>query len=309
MTVRELGELVRETAWQWWNDDTFRLSAALAFYTIFSLAPVLLIAVAVASSLVGEEAATRHLIAEIQGLVGSEGARAVAGVLERVRSMPENPYAAIAGALLLIAGSTAVFAELQSALNQIWDVRVETRGVIRGFLRNRLMSFAIVLGVGFLLLVSLVLSASLSAAQELLEQQFRTLPAVWRVANVLTSFLLVTLLFGMIYKVLPDVELRWADVAIGAVVTAALFAIGKYAIGLYLGQLAFASRYGAAASFVVLLFWVYYSALVCFLGAEFTQVYAQKYGSGIRPKAHARRIGRKPDGDRTRGQRDARVSP
>jgi len=296
MTRRALREIARATAADWWSDDTFRLSASLAFYTIFSLAPILLIAVAVAGSLFGEETVTRHLLIEIESLTGSEGASAVRTVIENMQRTGGSPYAAWTGIVVLLLGSTAVFVDLQSSLNRIWDVQVApTRGVIRGFLRDRLMSFSIVLGVGFLLLVSLMISAGLAAVQELLEARFQDLPALWRALNAVISFLIASLLFAMIYKVLPDVELTWSDVAVGAVVTAGLFSLGRYAIGAYLGEIAFGSRFGTAGSFVVLLVWVYYSALVCFLGAEFTQVYARKYGAGIRPQAHAVRAGRKWD--------------
>ncbi len=296
MKPRELWELLRASALEWYNDNTFRLSAALAFYTIFSMAPILLIAVAVAGLWFDEATALRHVLREIEALVGPEGARAVAPILSRVRPESQNPGAALLGFVLLAIGSTAVFAELQSALNWVWDVQVTPRrGYLRSLVRDRLQSFAIVLSVGFLLLVSLVLSAALSATQEFLEGRVQPIPFVWRVLHFVVSYLMTAGLFALIYRFLPDVKLTWRDVGIGALATAGLFTGGKYLIGLYLGRAAFASDYGAAGSFVVLLIWVYYSALISFFGAEFTHVYAQRFGSQTRPEPHAERVGRKDD--------------
>jgi membrane protein len=295
MAARTLWTLARISAVEWFNDNTFRLSASLAFYTIFSMAPILLIAVSVASVWFGHEAAVRHLLLEIEMLVGSDGANAVKPMLEQFGQTPPSIGAGIVGFVVLAMGSTAVFAELQSALNFIWDVEASPRrGYLRGLLRDRLQSFAIVISVGFLLLVSLVLSASISAVQEILSSRFQEVPEVWRVLNIVVSFAMTSVLFALIYKYLPDVRITWRDVAIGAVVTAALFTVGKDLIGLYLGRIGIASSYGAAGSFVVLLIWVYYSALICFYGAEFTQVYARRFGSRIHPEPHAVRTGRKP---------------
>ncbi len=296
--LRNLWTLLRAAAIEWYNDNTFRLSAALAFYTIFSMAPILLIAVAVAGMWFDQATTQRHVLREIEALVGAEGARAVAPVLLRVRPESQSLGAALLGFLLLGIGSTAVFAELQSALNWIWDVQAKPRpGYLRGLIQDRLESFAIVLAVGFLLLVSLVLSAGLSAAQEFMETHYQPIPAIWRVVHLVTAYVMTAGLFALIYRFLPDVKLTWRDVAIGALATAALFTVGKQLIGLYLGRAAFASEYGAAGSFVVLLIWVYYSALICFFGAEFTHVYARQFGSQIRPapEPHAEIVGRKDE--------------
>lgn len=291
-----LWKIAKATFMEWWEDNPFRLAASLAFYTTFSLAPMLLIAVGIASLVFDEQKARSQIVRQIQSLTGSEGARAVAQALEGATRMGGNPTAIVAGAVALIMGSTAVFAELQSALNYIWDVQADpNRGSIKGFLRDRLQSFAIVLGIGFLLLVSLLISAALAAAREFLTGSMPDISWLWQTLDVIASFGIVTLLFAMIYKYLPDVAITWRDVGTGAVVTALLFIGGKFLIGLYLGQTAFGSIYGAAGSFVVLLIWVYYSALICFFGAEFTQVFARRYGSGIRPREHAVRVGRKAD--------------
>ena len=289
-------ELLKLTFTEWTNDNAFELSAALAFYTIFSIAPVLLIAVGVASFFLAPETATTRIVDEMQKLVGAQGANAVRQVIESSRGFGKGLWAVSVGIVTLIMGATAVFGELQSALNRIWDVEAKPdRGVIMSLIVDRLRSFLIAVCVGFLLLVSLVISAVISGLQHYMNNWLPGVPWVWQTANVVTSFLVVAALFAMIYKFLPDVVISWKDVWIGAAVTALLFSAGKYLIGIYLGRTATTSAFGAAGSLVVLLFWVYYSALISFLGAEFTQVYARRHGPGIRPKKHAVRVGRKDD--------------
>src|SRR6478735_5040716 len=257
-------ELLKLTLTEWTNDNAFELSAALAFYTIFSIAPVLLIAVGVASFFLAPDTAADQIVGEMEKMIGAQGANAVRQVIESSRGFGKGLWAVSIGIVTLIMGATAVFGELQSALNQIWDVKAKPdRGVIVSFIVDRLRSFSIAICVGFLLLVSLVLSAVISGLQ-----------------NYMNNWLPV---------------ISWRDVWIGAAVTALLFTGGKYAIGIYLGRTATASAFGAAGSLVVLLFWVYYSALISFLGAEFTQVYGRRYGPGIRPQKHAVRVGRKSD--------------
>jgi membrane protein len=281
---------------EWMNDSTFEWSAALAFYTIFSIAPVLLIAVGVASFFLAPDTATDQIVGEMEKMIGAQGANAARQVVESSRGFGKGLWAVIVGIVTLITGATAVFGELQSALNQIWDVKAKPdRGVIMSFIVDRLRSFSIAICVGFLLLVSLVISAVISGLQTYLNNWLPGVPWVWQTANVVSSFLVIAVLFAMIYKFLPDVVISWKDVWIGAAVTALLFTGGKYLIGLYLGQTATTNAFGAAGSLVVLLFWVYYSALISFLGAEFTQVYARRYGPGIQPQKHAVRVGRKSD--------------
>jgi len=293
---RDYLELLKLSAVDWWNDNTFRLAASLAFYTVFSLAPIIIIATAVAAMIVGETVAHRTLVNEIDGLVGEAGALAVSDVLKSADASSRTWLATLFGLLGLMVGSTAAFIELQAALNEIWDVRAAPEGtrMIRKLLMDRLVSFTLVVGVGFLLLVSLVISAILAGAEEALNI-WLPMAWVWWSANIVVSFLVVTGIFMAVYKVLPDVKITWRDVAVGAAVTALLFSGGKYLIGLYLGKMSVGSTYGAAGSFVVLLIWIYYSALICFFGAEFTQVYARRYGSQIRPNSQAVRIGEKSD--------------
>ena len=286
-------ELLKLTFEEWTNDNAFELSAALAFYTIFSIAPVLLIAVGVASFFFSPGTATDQIVAEMDKMIGPQGANAVRQVIESSRGLGTGFWAVTVGIVTLITGATAVFGELQSALNQIWDVKAKPdRGVVMSFVVDRLRSFSIAICVGFLLLVSLVVSALISWVQNYMNN-WLPMPWTWQMANVIASLFVIGLLFAAIYKFLPDVEISWKDVWIGAAVTALLFTAGKYAIGVYLGRTATASAFGAAGSLVVLLFWVYYSSLISFLGAEFTQVYARRYGTGIQPKKHAVRVGRK----------------
>lgn len=281
--------LLKNTSLEWWNDNTFRLAASLAFYTIFSVAPVLLIAVGAASLFFARQNAVNRVVHELQQLVGPQGADAIRTVLESSAGLGKGAWAITIGVITLVLGASVVFAELQSALNVIWNVKVQVRrGFLLDYLIDRLRSFSIAACVGFLLLVSLVLSAALSALQDYLTNWMPSMPWIWQVGNTGVSLVIVALLFAMIYKFLPDVEIGWRDVWIGAAVTSVLFNGGKYLIGIYLGHAAIGSAFGAAGSFAVLLVWIYYSALICFFGAEFTQVYARRHGRKIQPESHAR---------------------
>jgi membrane protein len=289
-------QLLKLTFVDWWNDNTFEPAAALAFYTTFSIAPVLLIAVGVAGFFLAPERAVNQIVGEAQKLVGPRGADAVRQIVESSRGFGKGIWAVGVGVVTLIVGATAVFAELQVALNHIWDVKSSTnRGVVIPLIFDRLRSFSIALCVGFVLLVSLVISALISGLRGYMNTWLPGVPWFWQTANVVVSLVVVAVLFAMIYKFLPDVLISWKDVWVGSAVTAVLFTGGKYLIGIYLGQTATASAFGAAGSLAVLLVWVYYSALIGFLGAEFTQVYARRYGSKIRPQRHAIRIGHKTD--------------
>ncbi len=287
--IREGWKLVKKTAIEWWNDNTFRLAASLAFYTIFSVAPVLLIAVGAASLFFARETAVNQVVQELQRLVGAQGAAAIRTVLESSAGFGKGAWAITVGAITLFLGASVVFAELQSALNQIWNVEVKVRrGYVLDYVLDRLRSFSIALGVGFLLLISLVLSAALSALQDYMTHWMPSVPWLWQAGNIVVSLVVVAVLFAMIYKFLPDVQIGWPDVWIGAAVTSVLFNGGKYLISIYLGHAAIGSAFGAAGSFAVLLVWIYYSALISFFGAEFTQVYARRQGRQIAPLEHAK---------------------
>ena len=289
-------QLLRGTFSEWWEDNTLRMAASLAFYTIFSVAPVLLIAVGIASFFLSRDAAVEQLLSQLRSLIGGEGAQAVRQVIESQAGFGRGVRAIVTGAVTLFLGATVVFMELQAALNQIWDVKAEPRrGVILQYVFDRLRSFGIAIAVGFLLLVSLVLSTALTMMENYMNTWLPGVPLLWQALNVVTSMSVATVLFALVYKYLPDAVIAWRDVWIGGAVTAVLFTIGKSLIGIYLGQTAMGSAFGAAGSLAVLLIWIYYSALICFFGAEFTQVYARMYGSRIRAEAHAVRAGRKSD--------------
>ena len=294
--IAEAWQLLRLTCLEWWHDDALRLAASLAFYTIFSIAPLLLIAVLFASLFFTREAAAHRIESEVQNMVGEQGAQAVRQIIEATKGLGSSAWAVAAGVGTVIVGSTAVFGELQAALNKLWDVETKVRrGLVLRLVADRARSFALVLGVGFLLLVSLIISGTLNALQDYLTGRAPGVPWLWKAGNLLTSFVVAALLFAMIYRLLPDVQLGWKDVWRGAIVTALLFTVGKSLIGLYLGHAVIAGAYGAAGSFVILLFWIYYSSLIASFGAEFTQVYTRRHGAGIQPAAHAQRVGRKPD--------------
>jgi membrane protein len=286
LTAAALWWVMKHALAGWWNDNVPRLGASLAYYTLFALAPILLIATAIAGLVFGAEAVRGEIVGQIQGLVGKEGAQAVQAMLEGAAKPSSSKLETAIGLLTFFLGSTGAFLELQTALNGIWRVKAKPSAGIRQLLLPRLISFGLVVAVGFLLLVSLLVSAALAALDRYMGNAFPALAAIWQAANVLVSFGVITLLFALVYKVLPDVELRWRDVWIGGLVTAGLFSIGKFLIGLYLGRSTLASSYGAAGSVIVLLLWVYYSAQVVLLGAEFTRSYVEKFG-GRPPSPHA----------------------
>jgi membrane protein len=287
--------LLRAAARQWWQDDVFQFAAALAFYTIFSMAPIVMIALWIAGIAFGTDAATRALVEEVGVLIGPNGAAVVESVIEGVSQSKGGLVSSVLAVGTSILGSTAVFAQLQKALNRIWDVEPRPGSALWRFVTKRLLSFGLVLSLGFLLLVSLVASAVLTALQDAVATSLPVLSEPWQVLDLAVSFALLTLLFSAVYKFLPDARVAWSDAVVGAAATATLFSAGKFVIGLYLGRASLGSAYGAAGSFVVLVVWVYYSAIVCFLGAEFTQVYSHRYGSHIRPSPHAVRRGEKDD--------------
>ncbi len=280
--------LVTETFQEWQQDKASRLAAALSYYTIFSLPPLLVLVLAIAGQVYDRAAAQERLQAQTGQLIGDSGAEGIGMILENASDPQAGLVAGIISIVTLLLGASGAFGQLQDAMNTVWEVQPKPGRGILGTLRDRFFSFTMVLGVGFLLLVSLVLSTALAALGEFVGGLL-PLEAVLvaRVINFVISFIVTVLLFALIFKVVPDVEIEWRDVILGAVVTAVLFAIGRWAIGLYLGQSATASAFGAAGSIIVILVWVYYAAQILFLGAEFTQVYANRYGSRIRPAENA----------------------
>jgi membrane protein len=270
---------VKEAFADWKEDNAPRLGAALAYYTAFSLAPLLVIAIAIAGLVFGHEAAQGRIVEEVQGLIGKAGAEAVQAMLEAARKPSSSVWAAILGTITLILGASGAFTELRGALNVVWEAPAKPSGGIWGAIRDRLLSFAMVMVLGFLLLVSLALSAGLAAVHGFTVGLWPGAKVLLEVVNAVFSFGVVTVLFAMIFKLLPDTKIAWRDVWAGAATTAALFTVGKTLIGLYLGKSSMASAYGAAASLAIILAWVYYAAQILFFGAELTQVYARRHGS------------------------------
>jgi membrane protein len=288
--------MLRTAAREWWEDDVFESAAALAFYTIFSMAPIVTIALWIAGLAFGSDAATRALVSAVESLVGPKGSVVVEAVVDGLARSPAGLLPRVLALATLILGSTAVFGQLQKSLNRFWDVRPTSGGhAVRHFLKKRLLSFGLVIALGFMLLVSLVASAVLTALQQSVSTSFPLVPWIWRALDLGISFALASVLFSAVYKLLPDARIGWSDVLLGGAVTALLFSIGKLAIGVYLGRASFASAYGAAGSFVVLVVWVYYTAIVCFFGAELTQAFARRDGTRIVPEPYAVRVGEKRD--------------
>ena len=281
MTLKNLWEILTETWHAWSTHKAPRAGAALAYYTLFSLAPLLVIVIAVAALVFGQEAAQGKIVTEIHGVVGEESARAIQAMIEKARAPAAGIFATVLSLMTMLLGATAVVGELKDILNTIWNVQPAPGSGILSTLKARFMSLAFVLGIGFLLLVSLVVSAVLSVLSGFFNHLLPSpwLVQVWQVANVIVSLGVITVLFAMLYRFLPDTEVPWRDVWIGAGLTALLFVISKFLIGLYLGQSSMGSAYGPAGSLVLILVWVYYASLVLLFGAEFTAVYAHHHGS------------------------------
>ena len=277
---RSTGALVRDTLNAWIDDYAPSMGAALAFYTIFSITPLLLIVISLAGLFFGEQAARGEIIAQLSDLLGPESAKTVQNLLESLNRPEAGAYGTVVGVGALVVGATTVFVELQDAMNRIWRAPdVPAPGGIVQFFKSRLLSVGIVLGIVFLLMVSLVASAALAALGKWWAPWFGEFARVATVVDWALSFSLMTALFAMIYKWVPRVRVTWFDVMMGAALTAFLFTVGKFLIGLYIGRSGIASPFGAAASLVVLLMWVYYSAQIFLLGAEFTWIYAHRHGS------------------------------
>jgi membrane protein len=264
--------LAKTTIREWLDDKALRLGAALSYYTIFSIAPLLLIVIAIAGLAFGNDLARTQILNQLQGLLGEKAALAIGEMLQNANKPKTGILASLVGLLTLLFGATGVVGQLQDALNTIWEVKEKKSG-IKGILRNRILSLAMILGIGFLLLVSLVISAGLTAISDRLGTA-----VIFQVLHFIVSIGVITVLFAMIFKYLPDKEVKWQNVWIGAAVTSLLFTIGKILVGMYLAKSSVASGYGAAGSLVIVLLWVYYNSQILFLGAEFTQVYSSLRG-------------------------------
>ena len=281
MPVRTIWDLFRAGIAGWNSINAPRLGAALAFYTMLSMAPLLVICVSIAGLVFGTDAAEGRVAGEIQELVGPTGAQAIRSLLMHP-GQASGVVAGIVGLATLWFGASGVLVELQDSLNLVWGVKSPFAG-LRGLVQSRFLSFAMILGIGFLLLVSLLMSAAIAAAGKFFGQFLPAPEALLHLASLALSFVVITVLFALLYKIVPDTRIEWQDVWVGAAVTSALFSTGKFLIGYYIGKSGVGSAYGAAASLVVFLVWIYYSAQVFFLGAEFTRVYADRRGSRSAP--------------------------
>jgi membrane protein len=278
-------ELLKATYAEWSKDKVPRMGAALAYYTIFSLAPLLVIAIAIAGFVFGPEAVQGRITAQLQGLVGPDSAHAVQTMIQSAHKPAHGVLATIFGVAVLLLGASGVFAEMQDALNTIWKIDTTSKSGVWNLVRARFLSFGMVLGIGFLLLVSLLLSAALSAVATFASGFLPVPPAALHAMDFLFSLLFIAGLMAMIFKLLPDVPVPWSDVWVGAIITSLLFTAGKFLIGFYIGHSVTMSAYGAAGSVVIMLAWIYYSAQILYFGAEFTRVYSARRGSHCSPEA------------------------
>lgn len=287
ITGNRVVRLLTATFNDWMEDKALRLSAALAYYSVFSIAPLLVIAIGVAGLALGEDAVRGHLDNQLATLVGQKAAAAVQDMVKSAARPAEGWTSAIVGFVTLLVGAGGVFGQLKDALNTIWEVKPKEGPKVKEFIMERLWSFGMVLVIGFLLLTSLLLTTVLAAFTGYVEHVVGLPPLVGAVLGFLASMSIVTVLFAFIFKVLPDAEVEWRHVWIGAMVTALLFEIGKFGLGFYLGRESTASSFGAAGSVVLVLLWVYYASCILFFGAEFTQVYARENGRAVPPVAGA----------------------
>ena len=274
-------ELLKETFSQWQEDNAARLAAALSFYAMFSLSPLLILVIGIVSLVWNQAAVEGQILREVEALIGQEGAAFVRSLIERRQGVGSGIIGTVVGVVTLLLGATGAFTQLKAAMNRVWNVTETPAEGIVDLIRSRFLSFAMVLGIGFLLLVSLLLNAGLTALGEALQGVLPGSVALLYVLNTTLSLVVTTVLFAMVFKVLPDAEIAWGDVVVGAAATAVLFSLGKFLIGLYLGRSGVTSAYGAAGALVLILLWIYYSAQIIFLGAEFTEVYARRFGSRI----------------------------
>lgn len=287
-------DLLKQAAWDWFDDSAPTLGAAVAYYTVFSLAPLFVIAVFIAGLVFGQEAAQGQIFVQLRALIGETSAAAMEEVVESADSQPKTGIlATIIGFVVLIVGASGVFAQMQASLNAIWRVEPKPGRGLWGLVQDRILSFGFILIVGFLLLISLIFTAVIAFVGTWVGGFMPGVEMLIQILNAILSLAIITLLFAMIFKFLPDVKIAWRDVWIGALITAGLFTAGKEILGLYLGKSGVASSYGAAGSLIILLLWVYYSAQIVFFGAEFTKAYANKFGSRVVPAENAVAVSKK----------------
>ncbi|HQY53203.1 MAG TPA: YihY/virulence factor BrkB family protein [Ignavibacteria bacterium] len=284
--LKVIKEITYKTYDQFLDDKGFKMAAALSYYAAFSLGPLLIICISIAGFIFGEEAVRGELSSQITYLIGKEGAEMVEIIIKGASNLTTGFIAGIISLILLVLGSLGVFVELQESLNIIWGVEPKPGRGIWGFLKTRVTSFSMVIATGFLMMISLIINTFIGLLYKLLGEYVNPAFPATEIINLVSSFIIITLLFAFMFKYLPDVIISWRYVWIGAVITSILFSVGKYLIGLYLGNSSYSSTYGAAASFIIIFIWIYYSGIILFLGAEFTHVYRSRYSnSKIEPDA------------------------
>lgn len=288
LSLKGIWKLIKESAAGFNNDKVLKLSGALAYFTIFSIGPMLLVIIFFADIFYGREAVEGTVYGQIQGFVGSDAALQIQEIIKNASLSGKNTVTAVIGFITLIIGTTTVFAEIQDSINTIWNLKTKPeKGWIK-MLLNRLLSFSIVVSLAFLLLVSLIINGLMEALGERLTTMFPDVAVIIiYIVNLILTFVVITLLFSIIFKVLPDARIKWRDVLVGAIATAILFMMGKFGITYYIGSSNIGSTYGTAGSLIVILLWVYYSSIILYFGAEFTKAYAAHYGKRIYPNSYA----------------------
>lgn len=289
--IKKLGKVLKETFMEFIDDSGIKLSASLSYYTIFALPPLLIVIIALCGVFFGKEAVTGELFGQINGLVGNEAALQIQDIIKNVQLKHDNVFAAIIGIITLLIGASGVFGEIQSSINFIWGLKAKPKRGFMKFLKNRIMSFSMIGAMGFLLLVGLIVNSLMDVLNNRLISHFPNITVyLFYILNILIVFAIITILFTVIFKTLPDGKVALKDALVGSSTTAVLFMLGKLAIGAYLGRSSISSTYGAAGSLVLILVWVYYSAIILYLGAVFTKVYARTYGTKIIPNDYAVKI-------------------
>ncbi|MBK8983016.1 MAG: YihY/virulence factor BrkB family protein [Ignavibacteria bacterium] len=309
LSLKLVWKLLVETANQFIDDKGLKMAAALSYYAAFSLGPLLMIVISIAGIFFGEEAARGEISRQITYLVGPDSAEMIQTIIKGASNKTSGIIAGIVGIIFLVLGSVGVFIELQESLNIIWGVELKPGRGIWGFIKNRLISFSMVVATGFLMMVSLLINSLIYLLYNFLNDYFEHILPASEAINIITSFIIITLMFAMIFKYLPDVLISWKYVWFGAVITSLLFAIGKYFIGLYLGNSSYTSSYGAAASLMIMFIWIYYSGIILFFGAEFTQVYRNRFASTeLKPDTDGIKITKVSDLIKESVEKDGKVS-
>lgn len=276
--------ILRQAISEFVEDNGLKLSAALSYYTIFSLGPVLVIVISLAGIFFGKDAVQGKIYYQINGLVGDEAALQIQDIIQNIEQSQLGPRGAVIGLIILIVGATGVFTEIQDSINYVWSIRAKPKKSWLKFLINRMISFSLIISFGFILMVSLAVHALVDLLFEQLTRFFNDATVyIFMVVNYVILFLIISLFFAIIFKVLPDARIRWKDAMVGASFTAFLFMIGKFLIGFYLGNSGIGVTFGAAASLVIILLWVYYTSIILYFGAEFTKIYTLNFGAGIKP--------------------------